>query len=227
MVDASRQERVRRLREARLYIITDHRLPSLDLLGRLGRALDGGARAVQFRAKGLERRELLAQAADVQCLCQRYGALFIVNDAADVAALLAADGLHLGQDDLPPAEARRLVQPDMLVGLSISALDEAILASADPAIDYLGVGAMFPTDTKPDAEYGGLGLLRDVRRDVRLPLVAIGGITLERAPVVWQAGADLLAVVSAVFSAVDPAEAARSLLDSRRPTETGQRRDAC
>ena len=206
-----------RLRSADLYLVTDERLPEDELLMRLRSALAAGAGIVQYRAPSLERRELLRRAAEVQELCRVSDALFVVNDAADVAALLRADGLHLGQDDLPVAEARRLVGPDPLIGLSVSAVEEAQAAAADPDVDYLGVGAMYPTDTKPDAEFGGLDLLRQVRAAVDLPLVAIGGITVERAPEVWSAGADLLAVVTAVFGAPDPVAASRALIASRPP----------
>ena len=211
----ARAERSRRLRATGLYLVTDDRLAEDELLSRLAVSLAAGARVVQLRAKHLERGAFLRQARAVQALCREHGALFIVNDAADVAALCQADGLHLGQEDLPVKEARRLIGPDLLIGLSISALAEARLAAADPDVDYLGVGALFPTPTKPDAEYGGPQLLRAVRAELGLPLVAIGGITLERAPVAWQNGADLIAVVSAVFSAVDPAAATRALLASR------------
>jgi thiamine-phosphate diphosphorylase len=100
----------------------------------------------------------------------------------------------------------------MLIGLSVSHLPEAIAARAEGVVDYLGVGAMFPTGTKPDAEYGGPELLRSVRAQSDVPLVAIGGITADNAALAWRAGADLVAVVSAVFSAKDPATAVRSLL---------------
>jgi thiamine-phosphate pyrophosphorylase len=212
-----RADRVRRLREAGLYLVTDDGLPQAQMLGCLRSALGAGARVVQLRAKGIERGELFRLAKQVQALCHEHQALFIVNDAADVAALLAADGLHLGQDDLPAEAARRLVPPDTLVGVSISTLEEARLAAKDSGVDYLGVGAMFATETKPNAEYGGLELLQAVRADVDLPLVAIGGITVDNAPAVWVAGADLVAVVSAVFSADDPAAATLALLGSKPP----------
>src|SRR5687768_7394450 len=117
-----RGERLARLRDTHLYLITDERLAEADLERRLEAALAAGARVVQFRAPSLKRRDFLRRAARAQALCRRYDALFLVNDAADVAALLEADGLHLGQDDLPVAEARRLVGPDALLGLSVSAL---------------------------------------------------------------------------------------------------------
>ena len=211
-----RAERLQRLRTARLYLVTDERLPQGDLMLRLEQALAAGVRVVQFRAKGLQRRDFLHHAAAAQAACLRHGALFIVNDATDVAALLGADGLHLGQQDLPAREARRLVGADVLLGVSVSTFPEAREAAEDEAVDYLGVGAMYSTDTKSDAEYGGPELLRSVRNAVELPLVAIGGITLDRAGEVWSAGADLLAVVSAVFGAPDSGAAARALLQSRQ-----------
>jgi thiamine-phosphate pyrophosphorylase len=214
MMTEERAERLRRLREARLYLVTDDRLDERVLLDRLDAALGAGASVVQFRAKNIERRQFLERAERVQALCRQHKAIFIVNDAADVAALLGADGLHLGQEDLPASAARRLVSPDTLVGVSVSHLEEARIAAADPNVDHLGVGAVYPTHTKPTAEYGGLELLRAVRGAVALPLVAIGGITLERAPEVWAAGADLLAVVSAVFGSTQPADATLALLRS-------------
>ena len=227
MVSRARARRRKRLLGACLYLATDDRLDESVLLERLSRALEAGARVVQYRAKNLERREFLRQAELVQRLCRKHDALFIVNDAADVAAVLDADGLHVGQTDLPPEAARKLIGPVPLIGVSISTLHEARDAAADESVDYLGVGAMFPTETKPDAEFGGLDLLRAVRAEVTLPLVAIGGITVERAPAVWQAGADLVAVVSAVFSADDPAWATHALLASKpRERESGAGPDA-
>jgi thiamine-phosphate pyrophosphorylase len=207
-----RAARLAMLRSARLYLVTDDRLDHHTLLQRTEQALEAGARVVQYRAKAPGRRQFLEQAADLQRLCRRFEALFIVNDAVDVAALLDADGVHLGQDDLPAGAARRLVGDDMLIGLSVSHLREAIAARDEGVVDYLGVGAMFPTGTKPDAEYGGPELLRAVRSQTCFPLVAIGGVSVENAASAWEAGADLLAVVSAVFSADDPARAVRALL---------------
>jgi thiamine-phosphate pyrophosphorylase len=212
MLTEKRSERLRRLRAARLYLVTDDQLEPAELLNRLGAALKAGARAVQFRAKGIDRRAFLAQARRVQALCHEHDALFIVNDAADVAALLGADGLHVGQDDLPAAEARRLIGWDMLLGLSVSRVEQAHRAAPDLAVDHLGVGAMYASPTKPSAGFGGLPLLRAVRAAVDFPLVAIGGISADRASEVFDAGADSLAVVSAVFSAPDPAAATRAFL---------------
>jgi thiamine-phosphate pyrophosphorylase len=216
------EQRLSCFTQARLYLVTDENLPFGELLDRLRIALAAGAQVVQFRAKGLSRGVFLERARVVQELCREHRALFIVNDYADVTVLLGADGLHLGQDDLPPPPARDIVGPAAIIGLSISTLSEARAAADEGIVDYLGVGATFPTDTKPDAEYGGLELLRTVRAELDLPLVAIGGITPERAPEVWAAGADLLAVVSAVFGAPDTAAAVGQLLASA-PFSFGRR----
>src|SRR5439155_2706886 len=130
------------------------------LMQRLGQELGAGVDVVQWRAKRPGLRPALAQAERVRDLCSRHGALFIVNDRADLAAALGADGLHVGQDDLPAPLARRVIGDAALLGVSASLLDEARAVDRDPAIDYLGFGAMFPTPTKPDAEYAGPALLR-------------------------------------------------------------------
>lgn len=212
MSSAVRAERLRRLAGQRLYLVTDDRLEFPLLLERLERALAAGARVVQFRDKRVERGELLRRAEQVQALCARHEALYIVNDAVDVAALLGADGVHVGQGDLPPTAVRRLVGDDALLGLSVSYLEEAERAARDPAVDYLGVGAVYVTGTKPTAEYGGLDLLAAVRTRVALPIVAIGGIDAARARDVFVRGADLVAVVSAVFSPEQPEQVVRELI---------------
>ncbi|MBI4492849.1 MAG: thiamine phosphate synthase [Chloroflexi bacterium] len=203
--------RIQSLESSGLYLVTDDRLPLASLLEKTRQALEAGVRVVQFRDKRATKRELLARGAPLRDLCAARGALFLVNDHLDVALALEADGVHVGQDDFPADRARALLGSGALLGLSVSAVDEAV-AAPGLQVDYLGVGAMYPTDTKPDAEYGGLELLRAVRRQVPLPLVGIGGITLERAPEVIAAGADGVAVVSAVYGAPDAGLAAERLL---------------
>src|SRR5262249_40412919 len=146
--------------------------------------------------------------------CRAHDALCFANDRADLALVLGTDGLHVGQDDLPADVARALLGADRLLGLSVSYLEEADRAEHAVELDYIGFGAMYPTATKPDAEYAGLDLLRAARSRTRLPIVAIGGITLDTAGEVIRAGADLVAVVSAVFRAPDAGDAARRLLDT-------------
>jgi thiamine-phosphate diphosphorylase len=208
----ARRTLVERLVSRGVYLVTDDALDDATLLGRLKGALEAGVDVVQWRSKRPQLRASLTQAERVRDLCRRHGALFIVNDRADIAAALSADGLHVGQDDLPAPLARRVIGDAALLGVSASLLDEARAVDRDPAIDYLGFGAMFPTPTKPDAEYAGPELLRAVRREVHKPIVAIGGIGVDNAHVVLEAGADCIAVVSAVFGSGDARPAAAHLL---------------
>ena len=174
-------------------------------------ALLAGTRLVQLRDKGALGRALLREATDLADLCHAHDAMLIVNDRADVALAAAADGVHVGQDDLPLAAARQVVGPDLLVGVSASTVEEAMAAGAEGA-DYVGFGAMFPTATKLDAEYAGPAMLGEVKARVRVPVVAIGGITRDNLPAVLAARPDLVAVVSAVFGAPAPGPAAAELL---------------
>ena len=176
-------------------------------------ALAGGAAALQLRDKELPGRELLQLALRMRALIseRRPGTLLIVNDRVDVAAAAGADGVHLGQEDLPVKEARRILGPRALIGLSVTDLEEARRARGE-SVDYLGVGPIFPTPSKDDAAPPmGLEGLAAVRRETSLPLVAVGGITEDNARAVLRAGADGIAVISAVCGAPDMAEAARRL----------------
>jgi thiamine-phosphate pyrophosphorylase len=204
-------ELLARLTRSGLYLITDDRLPDDDLLSRLDAALGAGADVVQFRDKRPGRGRVYQLGRRIAEHCRQHGALFIVNDYADLAVALEADGVHVGQDDLPPAAARAVVGPDRLVGLSVSAVAEADEAERTEA-DHIGFGALFPTGTKPDAEPAGPNLLALARRRVRLPIVGIGGVTADNLHHAFRAGADSVAVVSAVFGAPDPAAATRDLL---------------
>jgi thiamine-phosphate diphosphorylase len=178
-------------------------------------ALAGGARAVQLRDKGMCVRELLATAQELREMCAKADALLVVNDRLDVALAAQAAGVHLGPEDLPVASARRALlgweRRRFVIGASVSTVEEAKQAVADGA-DYLGVGSIFATDTKPDAgEAVGLQRIAEIRRVVSLPLVAVGGITSDNIAEVIRAGADGAAVVSAVSRADDMEAAARRL----------------
>jgi thiamine-phosphate pyrophosphorylase len=172
--------------------------------------LAGGARLLQLRLKHATSRELLLAAAAIRPLTRAAGALFLVNDRPDIARAVDADGVHLGQDDLPVAAARRVLGPGPLIGVSTHDLDEACAAAAAGA-DYLGVGPVYATTSKaaPLAPRG-LDLVRAVRAAVDRPLVAIGGITPETALAVRAAGADAVAMISALVHAPDPAAAVRA-----------------
>jgi thiamine-phosphate diphosphorylase len=220
-VSAPRVERVARLSTAGVYLVTDDGLDGEELLHRLDQALIAGIRAVQYRAKQGRVSAMLELGRRVRERCAERDALFFANDRADLALVLDADGLHVGQDDLPPEAARPLLGADRLLGVSVSYLDEADRAERMPELDYIGFGAIYPTATKPDAEHAGLELLRLVRGRTTLPIVAIGGIGQDTAADVIRAGADLVAVVSAVFRAPDAGEATRRLLGAVQGARTG------
>jgi thiamine-phosphate pyrophosphorylase len=174
--------------------------------------LQGGARVLQLRLKAATSRELLAAAQELRVLTRDAGALLIVNDRPDVARAADADGVHLGQDDLPAAAARRLVGPRAIVGVSTHDVEQARAAAAAGA-DYLAVGPIFTTSTKPDALAArGIALVRAVRDAVTVPLVAIGGITPDTAAEVRAAGADAVAMIGALVRARDVAAAVRDAL---------------
>ena len=174
--------------------------------------LQGGASAIQLREKNLSGRELVDLACKYRQLTKRYGALFIVNDRLDVALAAGADCVHLGQDDLHARVARRLLGSKKLIGVSVGDVAEARNAQADGA-DYVGLGPFFPTDSKADVgEPVDLATLREVKEAVDIPVVAIGGIKAENAAALFAAGADGVAVISAVVAAPDIAGATRRLL---------------
>jgi thiamine-phosphate pyrophosphorylase len=206
-----------------LYLVTDDHLGADDLLARLDAALRAGADVVQFRDKRADRSAAAEVGRRVAERCRAAGALFIVNDDAALAAELDANGVHVGQDDEPPGRVRAVVGPNRLIGLSVSHLPEADAAAVDPDVDYIGFGALFATPTKPDAEPAGPELLAEARRRVSFPIVGIGGITAGNLAEAIAAGADSVAVVSAVFGAPDPGTATRGLLDAIARARTGAR----
>jgi len=196
-----------------LYAIVDPLDTARDPVALAQMLLAGGARLLQLRLKQASSGELLAVAKAVQPLAQAHGARFLVNDRPDVARAVGADGVHLGQDDLPIAAARRVLGPGPLVGISTHDLGEARVAAAAGA-DYVAIGPIYATTSKEKAlAPRGLELMRVVR--AALPattLVAIGGITAETAPAVRAAGADAVAVIGALTRAPDVAAAVRELL---------------
>ena len=215
---AGGQERRERLRTARLYLVTS---PSPRLEAVVEAALEGGVRLVQYRAKdgslGPNRQPItdavrLQQAQALRQLCSRYGALFLVNDRIDIALAVDADGVHLGQGDLPPALARQLLGPEKLIGRSTHALAQLQQAMRD-GCDYVGVGPVNATPTKPGRQPVGLDYVRQAAAESAIPFFAIGGIEKENLPSVLATGATQVAVVRAITEAADPAQAARELLE--------------
>lgn len=209
---ARRAELLQRMTRTGLYLVTDDRLPTDILLTKLTASLEAGADVVQLRDKRTDRDAVAEVGRRVADICRAHGTLFIVNDDAQLAADLDADGIHVGQEDASPAEVRKIVGPDRIIGLSVSHLHEADVAATDPFLDYIGFGALYSTPTKPDAEPAGPDMLAEARKRVRFPIVGIGGVTASNLGPAFAAGADSVAVVSAVFSAPDPAAATHEIL---------------
>lgn len=195
----------------RLYLVTDQKsLCGRTLADVVLSAVQGGVGCVQLREKDLCTRDFVALALVVKNVLAPMGVPLVINDRIDVALACGAQGVHLGQSDMPVALARQLLPPEVFIGLSVENLSDVARAAGQP-IDYLGVSPIFATPTKTDtATPWGLAGLRQVRAMTHLPLVAIGGIHLANAAEVLQAGADGLAVVSAICSAQDPGAAAQS-----------------
>lgn len=203
--------RVWRVEHLRLHLVTDSALcGARDLLSVVEAAVSGGASCVQLREKTLETRAFLERARALKAMLAPLGVPLIVNDRLDVALACGADGVHVGQADMPPSVVRRLM-PAALIGLSIETLEQLHAGEREP-VDYFGVSPVFATPTKHDAAPAlGLAGLRAMRALTRRPLIAIGGIDAGNVAEVMAAGADGVAVVSALCAAPDPLEAARRL----------------
>jgi thiamine-phosphate pyrophosphorylase len=187
----------------RLYAITDRRLSGLSHFDQVARLMKGGATLIQLRDKDSAPDDLYQAATRCIQVARPLGVRIIINDRADVALAADADGVHLGQDDLPAQEARRLLGSSRIVGVSTHTVEQAV-AAASSSVDYVAIGPVFATSTKanPDAIIGP-GVIAELRRRIEKPLVAIGGITLERARDVILAGADSVAVISDLYSTSD------------------------
>ena len=198
------------LARARLYVVTDARQDRGDLPEFLDAILSAGVAVVQLRDKDAEAGDLVRWGGVFRHAADRHGQLFVVNDRPDVAVAASADGVHLGQNDLPVGFTRRLVGPDVLIGLSTH--DEAQLAAAPSDADYLCAGPVHETPTKPGRPAAGLDLVRAAARTQTRPWFAIGGIDGRTLPAVVDAGARRIVVVRAVTESSDPAGAVVSLL---------------
>ena len=183
-----------------VYLITDQ---GTDLVERVCLALRGGISVLQYRAKGKEHDVCLVEGKELKRLCAVYGVSFIVNDDIQLAKELDADGVHLGQDDGTVADARAILGAEKIIGKSTHNLEEALLAEKDGA-DYIGFGAMYPTESKVISHLPGTAGLAAIRKQIKIPVVAIGGITAGNACRVIEAGADALAVISSVLSSPRP-----------------------
>ncbi|ANJ66967.1 thiamine-phosphate diphosphorylase [Halothiobacillus diazotrophicus] len=199
---ASPLSRTRRL--SGLYVITDTTDLQRDaLVAAVAETILGGARIVQYRDKSTDQARRLFEATALRDLCAEHQVLFLINDDVTLAEAIGADGVHLGREDAALAAARKRLGPDAIIGASC--YDQLLLArqAVHAGADYVAFGAVFPTRIKPDAPRASLDLFQQAHQELGVPICAIGGLTVETAPVVRSAGADMLAVISAVFQAPD------------------------
>jgi thiamine-phosphate pyrophosphorylase len=207
---AAPDERRARLRSARLYLVIE--APAARDV--VPAALRGGVDVVQLREKEAADDEVVAAGRELRALCDRHGALLVVNDRADLALACDADGVHLGQEDEPVSSVRAAVGPELVIGLSTHSPAQVAAAEATSEVDYLGVGPVYETATKPGVEPVGLALVRHAAAHALKPWFAIGGIDAGRAPAVAEAGAGRIAVVRAIRDASDPRAAAAALREA-------------
>lgn len=198
-------------KELQLYAITDrHWLNGRSLYEVVKESLEGGVTFLQLREKQLDEDHFLQEAKKLQGLCSEYNVPFIINDNVEIALAINADGVHIGQSDMEMKEAREKLGPDKIIGVSAHTKEEALLAQAQGA-DYLGVGAVFPTSSKDDAERVSYETLKAICEVVSIPVVAIGGITRENLHQLSGSGISGISVISAIYAQPDIKEAAREL----------------
>jgi len=211
-----------------LYVATDSQLVAEDALAEVVEAaIRGGAGVIQYREKQADTRRMVRVARGLGRVCRRRGAVFLVNDRLDVALAVEADGVHLGQQDMPVALARQLLGPDKLIGVSVQNA-RAMAEAEQEGADYLSLSPVFATSTKPDHETPlGLEGVRTLAGASRLPVVAIGGINCTNVAEVIRAGARGVCVISAVLTAPDPERAAREVYRLAKAVHQEGKRAAC
>ena len=194
-----------------LYAVTDrHWLGNQTLFDQVKEALDGGATCIQLREKQLDEENFLKEAIEIQKLCKEYHVPFIVNDNVEIAKDMHADGIHVGQSDMEALDVRKALGNDVILGVSAQTVEQAKKAEAHGA-DYLGVGAVFPTGSKDDAEYVSDETLKAICEAVSIPVIAIGGITQDNVKELAGSGIVGIAVISAIFAQKDITQATKDL----------------
>ena len=198
----------------RLYAITDRSWlsPKENLAQQVEAVLQNGATFLQIREKDLEEAAFLAEARRLKEIASRHGVPFVVNDNLSVALAVDADGIHVGQSDIVNKDMRALIGPDKILGISANTVETALAAQSAGA-DYIGVGAVFGTTTKKDAQNLSVAQLKEICQAVKIPVVAIGGISAANISCLEGSGVDGIAVISAIFAQPDPGEACRRLLE--------------
>ena len=198
-------------KELMLYAVTDrHWLGDETLYDQVKKALDGGATFVQLREKKLDREDFLAEALGIQKLCKKYGVPFVINDEVSIAKDIDADGVHVGQSDMEAMDVRKVLGPDKILGVSAQTVEQAIIAEKHGA-DYLGVGAVFATGSKDDADDVSHETLKAICEAVSIPVIAIGGITKDNVSELAGSGICGVAVISAIFGQNDIKKATEDL----------------
>ena len=204
MINCSKKELI-------LYAVTDrHWLGEETLYDQVKKALDGGATFVQLREKKLDREDFLAEALEIQKLCKKYGVPFVINDEVSIAKDIDADGVHVGQSDMEAMDVRKVLGPDKILGVSAQTVEQAITAVKHGA-DYLGVGAVFATGSKDDADDVSHETLKAICEAVSIPVIAIGGITKDNVSELAGSGICGVAVISAIFGQNDIKKATEDL----------------
>ncbi len=196
-----------------LYFITDSKLSKQGIVADVQQAIEAGCRIVQYREKEKSTAEMVTEAKEIAALCREHDVLFLVNNDVDVALAVDADGVHLGQQDMPIAIARKLLEGGKIIGVTVHNLEEALQAEKQGA-DYVSVSPIFETKTKPDAgKPAGIELIKEVKEGAKLPIVAIGGINEGNVQLVLEAGADSVAVISAIVCSNNPGQAAKRMVE--------------
>lgn len=205
--ELSKKIKINRLKEAKLYLVTDRTNYSNqdEFLDKVALALKGGVQIVQLREKTASAKEIVDLARKIKQLCSLYNAIFIINDRIDIAQIVGVDGVHLGQDDIDIHSARHILGDDVIIGISTHCPEQAAKAMEDGA-DYIGVGPVFTTPTKPGRQAVGLEYVKWAKDNVNIPWYAIGGINLDNIDQVLEAGASRIAVVRAIINADSPDE---------------------
>jgi len=212
-----------------LYLITDRTISGLSHVEMAERAIAGGAKIIQMREKLMQRKAIYEEAKALRKITDMHDVLLIINDYVDVVFVVDADGVHLGQNDMPLKEARKILGPEKIIGISTHNINEALKAEDDGA-DYIGFGPIFHTRTKDAGSPKGLEALQRLRPNIHIPLAAVGGITMDSVKAVMEAGADAAAIASGILSASDIEGKTREILSiinkpqsSQRAERTGER----
>lgn len=213
--ELSKKLKMKKLNEKKLYLVTDRsKFSSVDeFLDAVAASLKGGVEIVQLREKSASAKEIIDIGKKVKELCAIYDALFIINDRVDIARILQADGVHLGQDDIDIHSARHMLGKDAIIGISTHSPQQAQKA-VEAGADYIGVGPVFETPTKPGRKSVGLEYVQWAAKNVNIAWFAIGGINAENVSEVINAGASRIAVVRAIINAPNPADSAKNFIES-------------